>query len=131
MLSGWRKKLRAAMPKKKTDELCDSLREMQKQFLECLSEMQRPKLRFEYEGLKVETGNDDVINTCIGNLETLDTATSELQRRDRQIAALRRELRNVGCENCAHQDCGNTEEPCKSCGIRELAWKWEGDKDEN
>ncbi len=47
----------------------------------------------------------DVLTTA------LKTAVEELQRMDRQIAALRRELRNVGCENCAHQECGNTEEP--------------------
>ncbi len=64
-----------------------------------------------------------VRDKIVQNSVALKMLVDKLQK---QIAAMRHDLKNVGCENCAHQDCGNTEEPCKSCGIRELKWEWEG-----
>lgn len=101
------------MTKTELDELCERLIDLRNDRLYSL---------YLLDGIDDEVLRQDA-KACV-------MARDELRRMDKQIAALRRELRNVGCENCAHQPCGNTEEPCKSCGIRELKWEWEGSKDE-
>ncbi len=99
------------MSKTNLDALCASL-----------GKMQEDKLKLAKEVMDCDVAFD----ICLKESTALRDAIDELKRMDMQIAAMRYDLKNVGCENCAHWDCGNTEEPCKSCGIRELKWEWEG-----
>lgn len=94
------------MTRNELDELCDRLMDLRKD-----------RMSF-FNGIDDEVFRQDA--------KACKMAVDELRRMDKQIASLRRELKNVGCENCAHQPCGNTEEPCKSCRICELKWEWEG-----
>lgn len=103
------------MSKMNLDELFARIKKMRVDTLTSISFLRR-------------VGGNDAVAGILDNSKTLRTVMDELQRMDKQIAAMRHDLKNVGCENCAHQDCGNTEEPCKSCGIRELKWEWEGVK---
>lgn len=99
------------MTRNELDELCDRLMDLWKD-----------RMSF-FNGIDDEVFRQDA--------KACKMAVDALQRMHRQIYKLHRELRNVGCENCAYQDRDSTEMPCKVCEICKSAWKWEGDRDEH
>lgn len=75
--------------------------------------------------MKYAKGSETIITQ---NAIALKMAADRLMRQYMKLAAMYYDLKNVRCKNCANRVCGRAEEPCKSCGIRELKWEWDAVK---